>query len=149
MNSIEYLKSKKIRFREIKLSAIPRTAKDVVRIYGCPLEQVLKTLVFVGRKVVIIVLQGNEKVNMEKLKSIVGDRKIRMATPEEIKKLFGKDIGSLDPFIKGKDYIKILDKKVFTIDIVNMGGGIPGVGIEMTIKEFKKAWDGAIDDISK
>jgi prolyl-tRNA editing enzyme YbaK/EbsC (Cys-tRNA(Pro) deacylase) len=149
MNSLEYLKSKQIQFREIVLSEIPKSSEDVVRIYGCPLEQVLKTLVFVGSEVIIIVLQGNKKVNIEKLRLIVNDRKIRMATPEEIKKLFNKNIGSLDPFINSEGCIKILDKGIFNMDMVNMGAGVPGIGIEMTIKELKKAWDGLIEDISQ
>jgi len=148
MNTIEYLNAKKIKFREIKLSGVPRTAKDVVKIYGCPLEQVLKTLVFVGKTVIIIVLQGDKKVNMEKVRSITKDKKIRMSTPNEIVKLFNKNIGSLDPFIKCENCIKILDKKIFSIDKVNMGSGIPGIGIEMATEEFRKAWDGVIDDIT-
>lgn len=151
MNSIEYLKLKQIQFKKINLAAIPKTANDVVKIYGCPLEQVLKTLVFIGRKEVIVVLQGDKKVNFKKLNLIIDDNynKLRMATHKEIKKIFYKDIGNLDPFIKSEGCIKILDKKIFTMNIVNMGGGIPGIGIEMKTKELKKAWNGMIEDISK
>ncbi len=151
MNSIEYLKLKQIQFKKINLAAIPKTANDVVKIYGCPLEQVLKTLVFIGRKEVIVVLQGDKKVNFKKLNLIIDDNynKLRMATHKEIKKIFYKDIGNLDPFIKSEGCIKILDKKIFTMNIANMGGGIPGIGIEMKTKELKKAWNGMIEDISK
>jgi prolyl-tRNA editing enzyme YbaK/EbsC (Cys-tRNA(Pro) deacylase) len=90
MNSIEYLKLKQIQFKKINLVAIPKTANDVVKIYGCPLEQVLKTLVFIGRKEVIVVLQGDKKVNFKKLNLIIDDNynKLRMATHKEIKKYF-------------------------------------------------------------
>jgi len=48
MKSIDYLKSKRINFKEIRLKEIPRSALDIERLYGCPLDQVLKTLLFIG-----------------------------------------------------------------------------------------------------
>ena len=63
MESIDYLKSKNIEFKTIHLDEIPRTAQDVERIYGCPLHQVLKTLIFIGEtEPIIVVLPGDKRV---------------------------------------------------------------------------------------
>lgn len=48
MESEKDLISSGVAFRKIVLTEIPKTAVDVERIFGCALEQVLKTLVLVG-----------------------------------------------------------------------------------------------------
>jgi prolyl-tRNA editing enzyme YbaK/EbsC (Cys-tRNA(Pro) deacylase) len=140
----EYLDANNINFREIKFDKIPITSKDVVNIYGCPLSQVLKTIIFIGKNIVIVVLQGDKKVNMKRLKLICKDKNMRMATPREIRDLFGKEIGCLDPFIRTPHCRRFLDSVIFDVDRVNMGSGIPDIGIEITTDELKKAWDGDI-----
>jgi prolyl-tRNA editing enzyme YbaK/EbsC (Cys-tRNA(Pro) deacylase) len=109
----------------------------------------LKAIIFIGKNIVIVVLQGDKKVNIKRLELLCGDKEMRMATPEEIRGLFGKEIGSLDPFIRTPHCRKFLDSIIFNMDKVNMGSGIPDLGIEMTTDELKKAWDGDIvHDIS-
>lgn len=87
MKSVEYLKSKGIKFRLIHLKEIPRTAKDVERIYGCPLRNVLKTLVFIGASPLIAVLPGNKKASVGKLEigSGIAETGIEMSG-EELRK---------------------------------------------------------------
>ena len=61
------IKNKDIQFKIIHPDEIPRSAQDVERIYGCPLNQVLKTLVFVGKtEPVLVVLPGDKRANIEK-----------------------------------------------------------------------------------
>jgi len=51
------------------LDEVPKTVKDVERLYGCSLNQVLKSLVFIGEtEAVIAVLPGDKRVDMNKLK---------------------------------------------------------------------------------
>ena len=82
MNVLDYLEKQNVKFRKIHLDEIPRTAQDVERIYGCPLHQVLKTLLFIGKKSVIVVLPGDRKVNLQKLKEISKDEALKLATPD-------------------------------------------------------------------
>ena len=92
MKSTEYLKSKNIEFKIIHLDKIPRAAQDVERIYGCPLHQVLKTLIFIfiGEvEPVIIVLPGDKRVEMNKLKEVVNQKSFRMAKSYEVKEITG------------------------------------------------------------
>ena len=149
MTSLEYLKSKKIQFKEIHLTAIPRTASEVVQIFGCPIQQVLKTLIFIGKKPILVVLQGNKKADIDKIKKLTNDMQIRMATPSEIKDLFNVEIGNLSPFMQLKQGIKIIDVAIFSLDTVNTGSELPGIGIEITIPELRNAWEGQIGNISK
>jgi len=148
MDALDYLEKRNVKFKKIHLDEIPRTAKDVERIYGCQLHQVLKTLLFIGRKPVITVLLGDKKVDIEKLKKIVKDDTLRLATPNEVKEITGYTIGGVSPFCIENNVFKILDESVLEIDVVNIGSGKAEIGIEITSSELKKAWDGVVRELS-
>ena len=73
------IKNKRIQFKTIHLNEIPRSAQDVERIYGCPLNQVLKTVVFVGEtEPILVVLPGDKRVDIGKLKDITKQSNLRI-----------------------------------------------------------------------
>lgn len=150
MKSTDYLKSKNIEFKTIHLDKIPRTAQDVERIYGCPLHQVLKTLIFIGKtEQIIVVLPGDKRADIDKLKEVTKQNNLRMARPDEVKEITGYTIGGISPFGIEKNVKKIIDESVFKIKTVNIGSGKAEIGIELNSEELRRAWDGIIANISQ
>jgi len=148
MKSTGYLKSKNIEFKTIHLDKIPRTAQDVERIYGCPIHQVLKTLIFIGKtEQIIVVLPGDKRADMNKLKEVTKQNNLRMARPDEVKEITGYTIGGISPFGIEKNVKKIIDESVFKIKTVNIGSGKAEIGIELNSEELRRAWDGIIANI--
>lgn len=148
MKSTDYLKSKGIKFKVIYLEEVPKTAKDVERLYSCPLHQVLKTLVFMGETgPVLVVVQGDKRVDLNKLKQVTKQENLRMATPDEVKEVTGYPVGGVSPLGIEKGIKKIIDKKVFEVETVNIGAGKADVGIELSSEDLKKACDWIIADI--
>lgn len=148
MKSAEYLKNKNIKFKMIHLDEVPRTAQDVEKIYGCPLHQVLKTLIFIGEtEPVIVVLAGDKRVDMIKLKEITKQNNLQMAKPNEVEEITGYTIGGVSPFGIERDTMKIIDESVFKTKTINIGSGKAEIGIELNSGELKKGWNGIIADI--
>jgi len=148
MKSIEYLESKNIEFKIIHLNEVPKTAQDVERIYGCSLHQVLKTLIFIGEtEPVIVVLPGDKRVDMNKLKKATKQTNLRMAKPDEIEEITGYKIGGVSPFGIEKNITKIIDESVFKTKTVNIGSGKAELGIELNSEELRKAWNGIVADV--
>ncbi len=148
MKSIEYLEGKNIEFKTIHLDEVPKTAQDVERIYGCSLHQVLKTLIFIGEtEPVIVVLPGDKRVDMNKLKKTTKQTNLRMAKPDEIEEITGYKIGGVSPFGIEKNITKIIDESVFKTKIVNIGSGKAEFGIELNSEELRKAWNGIVTDV--
>ncbi len=148
LKSITYLQEKGIQFREVHLSEVPKTAQDVERIFGCPLRQMVKSLLFVGQEPVLVVLCGDRKVNKEKLAQAIGEENLRMATPEEVLQYTGYPIGGVSPFGLPEGLRAVLDAAALEQEKVNTGSGIAEIGIELTSEELKKAWTGIIAGIS-
>jgi len=150
MKSLEYLKSKNVKFKTLYYKEIPRTARDVERIYGCDLRYVLKSIVFVGEtKNVIAVVPGDRRVSVEKLKRVIGQNTLRLAKSDEVLRITGYAIGGVSPFGVGKEVEKVIDKDVFNFDVINIGSGKAEVGIEIDTKDLKRVWEGIIADISE
>ncbi|MBI2578495.1 MAG: YbaK/EbsC family protein [Candidatus Aenigmarchaeota archaeon] len=149
MESIEYLKNMNAEFRIIHLSEIPKTTRDVERLYGCPLQQVLKTLVFVGDNPVIAVLPGDRKASLSKLNEITKQNNLRIAKPDEVLRITGYSVGGVTPFCIKNKAEKIMDKGVFKNKTVNIGSGKAEIGIELKTEKLKEIWDGIIADISE
>ncbi len=146
----EKLKKEGVSFKKIELSEPPRSAKDVERLFGCSLNQVLKAIVLVGKEEpVLAILPGDKRVDFQKLKEITGIHELRMASPDEITEITGYQLGGVCPFFLKNKIKKVMDKKVFEIKIVNIGGGIPILGVELKAKDLKRIWDGLIADISQ
>ena len=148
MNSIDLLKSKNIGFKIVELASEPRSANDVERLYGCPLKQVLKTLVFVGENPVIVVLQGDKRINLEKLKQLTNESDLRMAKPDEVKEITTYSVGGVTPF--GVSGVKIIiDSKVFEEEVVNIGSGEAITGIELKSNDLMQVLDAQVEEISE
>lgn len=150
IKSIKYLESKNINFKVIKFAEIPKTAKDVERIYNCPLKEVLKALLFIGKtKPFLVVLEGDKKLDYKKLSLATEEDKIRMASIEEVLEITGYLVGSVSPFSLKQDVLKIIDNQVFNNEKINIGSGEAHTGMELKTTELKKAWDGKFADISE
>ena len=144
MRSLDYLDKNNILYNQIYLDEIPKSAKDVGRLFGCPVQQVLKTIVLIGNQPIIAIIQGDQKISFQKIKDIYNFNSLRMANPSEVEKITGYTIGKVSPFGIEKNVKKIINESVFKLKTVNIGSGSAEIGIELDSKELKKVWDGNI-----
>ncbi len=146
--SIHYLDSKQIKYKVLHLTSVARSAHDVQRLYGCSLEQILKTLVLISNEgPLIAVIQGSEELSFEKVKAFFNLTALRFATAKEVLAITGYVVGGVSPFGLPENIRKIVDKKAFDQQTLNMGGGTPFIGLELSAADFKSVWDGYIDSI--
>jgi len=116
----EYLKNKKIPhefFEYDDVSSSDKAGKIV------PIEKIGKTIVFVNEKgePIIILIRAIYKVHQKELAKKLGFKDIRLATPEEVVKFTGYEIGGVSPFYI--DYPLFIDKDLLNEEIIYVGGG--------------------------
>ena len=149
MRSTDYLESKGIEFRLVHLEEVPKSTQDVERLFGCKLCQVLKTLVFVGNnEPVLAVVQGDKRVDIDKLAKAPGQETLSMANPSQVKEITGYMVGGVTPFGAKEGIKKVIDSKVFEEEKVNIGSGKAEIGIELRTNDLRKAWEGIIVEIT-
>lgn len=117
---------------------VPGTVDAVSNLLGKPKELFIKSLLYiVEEKPVFVLMRGDHEVNEGKLASYLGFE-FRAATPEEVKKLTGADIGYISPVgIDNVDTYADSNLKVSTGMITGANKNeyhIKGVNIERDVK---------------
>ena len=98
-----------------------KTVKQAVKATDSKPKQIIKSLLFISEKEgpVLVIVDGESKVDLDKLAKIFG--RVRLATPEEVKKITGFEVGAVPPV--GVKVKTIVDPKVLGNKFVIGGGG--------------------------
>ena len=98
-----------------------KTVEQAVKATGSNPKQIIKSLLFISEKEpVLVIVDGESKVDLNKLAKIIGG-KVRLATPEEVKQITGFEVGAVPPV--GVEVKTIVDPKVLESKFVIGGGG--------------------------
>ena len=147
MKSTDYLNSRNIEFKLIHLTKIPKSAQDVEKLYGCPLNHVLKTILFISdEEPILVVVPGDKRVDKNKLSNLVNG-KLRIANPDEVLMITGYSVGGVSPFGIENTIKMIIDKSAFDTETVNIGSGDAIIGIELKSADLKSIWSEKIEDL--
>jgi len=147
--SIRLLEKSAIRHKLIVLPRPPRSAADIVELFGCELAQVIKTLLFIGDKQVLACVPGDKKVDLKKLCRAVGAARLAIASPTEVKRITGFNVGGVCPFLPLDGIEAVLDSGCLQRSTINIGAGTETTGIELLAEDLEKIWPGIIADISR
>ena len=116
-----------------------RKTEDAEKALKVPRKYILKSLLFKSKdKYVAAIVTGNKRVNVRKLEKISGLKKLRLATPDEVKAFTGFEIGGVPPFVFYKLCPAYVDKEVMERDYVIGAAGSEYCGIKFSPRIFKK-----------
>lgn len=127
------------------------TSKQAAEATGTDIEQIIKTLLFMDKKhrPVIVICQGNKRVDMDKIMKFVELKKPRLARPEEIKELLGTEPGGTPPICLPEDIPVIVDKGVTKQEFVIGSAGTKFTGLKLKPYDIVKSTGAKIVDITE
>ncbi|MHA1627147.1 MAG: aminoacyl-tRNA deacylase [Candidatus Asgardarchaeia archaeon] len=98
-----------------------KTVEQAVKATGLKPKQIIKSLLFISKKEgpILVIVDGESKVDPNKLAKNFG--KVRLATPEEVKRITGFEVGAMPPV--GVEVKTIVDPKILENKFVIGGGG--------------------------
>jgi prolyl-tRNA editing enzyme YbaK/EbsC (Cys-tRNA(Pro) deacylase) len=107
---------------------------------GTGADRALKCLCMVSKGTPLIVMASGEvRIDMAKLSKASHLKDIRMASPEELRSLFDRPPGGVDPIaISEKVKIILADKKLFEKSWVIGSAGSPYAGLKIAPSEITK-----------
>jgi Ala-tRNA(Pro) deacylase len=109
-----------------------RTSEEAARVRGTPLEEGAKALVVRAEdRHVHLVLAAHRKVDNARLRAILGTRKLRFATPEELGELTGCVPGAVPPFGNLFGLPVLLDEELAGRERVVFNAGSNAVSVTM------------------
>ena len=100
-------------------------------------EAVAKSIVLVASdgQPVLVILLGNDKIDLQKIKAVLGVKDVRLATPNEVLEITGYEIGGVPP-VSIYGIRTIMDNGVSEKQKVVCGGGDSGHLMMIKIREI-------------
>jgi len=84
-------------------------------------------------------IAADRRIDLKKLAKIVGTKKLRLASPQEVVKITGCEVGSIHPFGNLHRLPIYLDSSILENNTVNFNAGLHTVSIQMEAKDLIKA----------
>jgi Cys-tRNA(Pro) deacylase len=147
----KYLKEMKVDVKFFKFKEHTMTVDSAVRRLGVSREKIVKSILFIDDSglPVLGIVTGDKRVNEKKLAKACGAKRIRRASPAEVKKFTGYEVGAVPPVGHEKKIRTFIDEKVMTLDKVIGGGGEINMLLEISPIDTKRLMNGQVRDISK
>ena len=134
----------------IVLEQTARTAKDAATALGCKVGAIVKSLLFkAGENFILCLVSGDKRCSLNKLKKILGENDVSMASPQDVKRVTGYTIGGVSPaghLIKTKIYI---DENLKNFDSIYAAAGHPNAVFEIDFENLKTLTSGETKEITE
>jgi Ala-tRNA(Pro) deacylase len=133
---LSMLRANGIDFEEIEHEAV-YTSEQAAAIRGLSLDGGAKSLLLkTNDDFVLIVLSGSKKLDSKKVKLALSTKKLRFATPEEVKQHMGCEIGACYPFgsiAKLKTYV---DQSLLSQSTISFNPGVHNKSITLKLNDY-------------
>ncbi|MGC8587263.1 MAG: YbaK/EbsC family protein [Candidatus Micrarchaeia archaeon] len=133
----EFIKSKELPI-EIKVfeGESTRTSELAANALGCTVAEIAKSIAFNcvvngERRPVVVVISGDKKVDIEKLRKKLNASAVEIMKPEEVKQETGYQIGGVPPFPHRNGVAVVLDKSLLKFSMIWAAAGAPNAIMAM------------------
>ncbi len=147
----EALRSHGLACEVVELAKTTRSAKDAARAVGCQLGQIVKSLIFMGKKTnrpVFVAAGGENRVN-EKLIGGYIDEAVKMADADFVRQKTGFAIGGVPPIGHTEKLSTFIDEDLFQYEEIWAAAGNPYAVFKLTPQELHQITDGKIVPVTQ
>ena len=136
-----WLEERGIPHLEFRHKGMVTSLEQAARERGQRPEQVVRSLVFriAANEFLMVLVAGTGQISWKKLRDHLGQRRLTMATPDEVLAATGYRIGTVSPFGLATSLRILLDEGVLREREVSLGSGEAGTGIIMNAADLKRA----------
>ena len=136
--------------RIICLEQTARTAQDAATALGCNIGAIVKSLLFsTGNNFVLCLVSGDKRCSLNKLKKILDNKDVSMASPDTVKKITGYTIGGVSP-VGHLNKLKIyVDTSLERFTTVFAAAGHPNCVFKINFKKLINLTSGEIKELTE
>ena len=110
----------------ICLKQSARTAQDAATALGCDVGAIVKSLLFkAGDRFILGLVAGDKRCSLNKLKKILNEKDVSMASPDQVKENTGYTIGGVSPVGHLKECEIYIDESLVRFNDIFGAAGHP------------------------
>jgi len=127
------------------------TSEEAAKVRGVELKTGVKALILKTEEgnFVMGLVAADRKIDLKKLANVVRTKKLQLASPQEVLKTTGCEVGSVHPFGNLHRLPTYLDISILENDMVNFNAGLHTISIQMRAEDLIKAVRPVVKDFSK
>ena len=134
----------------IVLEKTARTANDAASALGCEVGAIVKSLLFkTGENYVLCLVSGDKKCSLNKLKKILNEKDVSMASPEDVKRVTGYTIGGVSPTGHLIEINTYIDENLKNFNSIFAAAGHPNAVFKIDFKNLKALTSGIVNNITE
>lgn len=122
------------------------TAEGVADDVGLPVEQVVKAMLVRcdGSWFVLVVVPGDRRLSLEKVRKAVGAGKVHLASRQEVERVTGYTVGAVSVLgFRQGGVLTFVDERVLVLERVLISSGRPDAGLVLSAEDMVLALEGA------
>jgi len=115
------------------------SAEGVAQVVGLPASQVYKTLVVVRQqgKPLLVMIAGDQELDLKRLATAVGEKKLHMASYKEAESLTGLEVGGISALaLLNQGFDVYIDQAATQLQRVLVSAGHRGINLGMTVEDL-------------
>jgi prolyl-tRNA editing enzyme YbaK/EbsC (Cys-tRNA(Pro) deacylase) len=132
----------------ISSNAPTSTVEETMKALNCGAEDIIKSIVIVTdmKEYYLVILQGNRRIKTKKLKKLLMAKDVHLASPSEVIKITGYNVGDVPPI--SINLAVIIDELVLNKRLLYAGGGEQSKNLYLSVNELIDCTHPLIADIS-
>ena len=132
----------------ICLEQSARTAQDAATALGCDVGAIVKSLLFkAGDRFILGLVAGDKRCSLNKLKKILNEKDVSMASPDQVKENTGYTIGGVSPVGHLKDCEIFIDETLVRFNDIFGAAGHPNAVFKINYNNLINMTKGQPKDI--
>lgn len=147
-NVTRFLDSRKVSYTAFETLPEKLSALEVAHLLNLQPDSVFKTIVITrdkptsspkGKKPLLVVVPGPSHVDLKKLASVIGEKKVYLPTEHEAEQLTGLQAGGISPLaLINKGFQVVIDSSAQNFSEIHVSGGQRGLNIRLSVNDFAK-----------
>lgn len=128
-----------------------RSAEEAAATVGCPVGQIVKSLIFRGvesDRTVLAVASGSNRVNEKALAALLGEKILR-ADADFVRRQTGYAIGGVPPLAHSHTPVVFIDRDLMAYETIWAAAGTPNSVVRLNTADLERITGGQVADIKK
>lgn len=151
-NSLEeFIAINSLTAKILKTNLSTNTVEESALAFNCKINEIIKSIVMkatIGENFSfhIVIVQGDRRIKISKLKRLLHASDVVLASPEEVLEKTGYNIGDVPPI--SIDLPTIIDTRIESMEKLYAGGGKANSNLLIVVSELINTTNARITDIS-